>query len=107
MPNELNEYSCEAYEAEQSKINQAKTRISPDAPIEDLNQAVQDLSQAEIKRNELYDQAWDESLEVNKQYDELYSRKKQLDQEIADFRREKLGMGEGKNCRERKERANP
>jgi hypothetical protein len=48
----------------------------------------------EAKANEMRGLAWGEALEINKKYDELYSRKDQIDQEIADFRRKKLGMGE-------------
>lgn len=38
--------------------------------------------------------AWDEALKLNKQYNALLARRDQIDQEIATFRREKLGMGE-------------
>ena len=88
------EYSREAYDEAEAEVTEAKGKISPEAPTDKLRGAVEKRAQAEEKRAGLYEIAWDEALELNKQYDELYSRKDQIDQEIANFRREKLGMGE-------------
>lgn len=97
---ESNQYSREAYEEAEEKIEEAKDRINPEASTDDLRQAVEDRGRAEEDKGHLHESAQDEALELNKQYDELYAKKDQIAQEIADFRREKLGMEEPKEAME-------
>ena len=97
---EPNEYSREAYIAADQEVKAAKGKISPETPTEELRQAVDEKANTELKRGQLHEMAWDEALKINDQYDELYSRKDQIDQEIATFRTEKLGMGEPREVAE-------
>jgi len=95
MPeSEPNEYSREVFNKAETDIKEAKGRIDPNAPVEELRAAVDDRASAEARKGHLHEMAWGEALELNKQYDELYARKEQVEKEIADFRKEKLGMAE-------------
>lgn len=96
MPEQNEEYSREAYDEAEKGIEEAKNRINPEATDEELKSAVGDRQASQERRGRLHEMAWDEALEINKQYDALYAQKEQIDQEIADFRREKLGYGEEK-----------
>lgn len=66
----------------------------PEYSREAYDAAEAEAGQTEEKRAGLEEMAWDEALELNEKYDELYSRKEQVDQDVATFRREKLGMKE-------------
>lgn len=96
------EYSREAYDEAEGEVAEAKSKISPEAPTDESRGAVEAKAQAEEKRGRLFEMAWDKTLELNKQYDEFFAKKEQVDEEIAAFRSEKLGMGE-KREEEKKE----
>lgn len=91
-------YSREAYDAAEAEVAGAKGKISSEASTDELRGAVEQKAQAEEKRAGLYEMAWDEALDLNKQYDELWAQKEQAEQAVADFRKEKLGMGEEKEA---------
>jgi len=94
------DYSREAYDQAEQEVETAKGKVSPEAPTDESRGAVEERAQAEEKRAGLYEMAWDEALELNKQYDELWTQKEQTEQALADFRKEKLGMGEEKEAAE-------
>jgi|GEM_PF-3961134 len=93
MP-EKEPYSREAYDEAEREVEEAKGEISPEKPTEELRAAVERRAGAEEKRDRLFEMSWDEALELNRQYDELLAKKDAIDQELATFRREKLGMPE-------------
>jgi hypothetical protein len=87
-------YSREAYDDAERKVKEANAEISPEKSTDELKAAVEQRAGAEERRGQLHEMAWDEALEKNKKYDELYAQKEQIDQEIATFRRDELGMAE-------------
>ena len=91
-------YSREAYDEAEAEVTEAKGKISPEASTDELRGAVEQKARAEEKRAGLHEMAWDEALELNKQYDDLWGQKEQAEKALADFRREKFGMGEGKEA---------
>lgn len=90
------DYSREAYEEAENKIKEAKDQINQDAPADVLNVAADNRDSAQAEKDRLHKLAGDEAYAAEKRYKILQTREQKAIQNLADFKKETLGMDESR-----------